>query len=409
MRLTLCAATLVIAVAGVPAAASSQTPEERAGWWFVPTVRLQGVYQDIVELTDHSRDVGTFLRITSSLETSYRNPRRIFQALYALDSERYTPRLRVLNDAFAQQSAGARLESRGGGFLADGRYVTTTRPDEILEPTGLVAAYRRTTAASASATAGRAFAPRWRGSMSYSFLLSDYGEPTISRPSARSVQHGVLGSLAFQQSPRTLITFDQSARMLVGDDLSTRSRVRGTFWDGYVALRVTRNLTPRVRTTLLAGPRLTQELPRVINPLGFTPLEWKIVPEMLASISYRDVGRTVTLSYARSAFLGFGAAGFIETNYLDVRAAYSFRRVRISGRPAVYRNSLSGLDARSYRLDVGSAVDLTRWLALETTYQYKYQDRAISLVDFGARSPARPKQKSVFIVGMTIARPIPLK
>jgi hypothetical protein len=400
-------ALLMAAVLCRPVIAAAQPAEGRSGWWFVPTVHTSAVHQDNVQVTDGSREVGAFLRVTSALETSYRVPRRTFQALYMVDSEKYTQPLRVLNDAIAQQTAGLRFEARPLGLVADARYMTTTRPEEVLEETGLIAAYRRTTAGSAGVALSRSLSARWRASSRYAFAVGDYGEATVSRPSARNAQHLFGALLSVQRSPRTTLGIEQSTRLLSGKDLTVRSVVQGTFWDGYLALRLTHSLTPRVRATVLAGPRLAQRLPEVIQPLGFTPLDWTLAPELLASVTFRDVGRSLDVSFARSAFLGFGAAGFIDTYRVDVKAGYVIaRRMRLSARPAIYRNSISALHARSYRVDAAAIYDVTRWLAVEAAYLYKYQDRALSLADFGARSPARPKTRSTVMIGFALTRPI---
>jgi hypothetical protein len=401
---------LSVTVLHAPVVFAQQTAAEMPGWWFVPAVRTFGVHQDNVQLTDQSHEAGAFLRVTSMFGARYRVPRRTFQALYAFESEKYTRPLRVLDDVVAQQFARARYESGGGGLAAEGRYVTTTRPEDVLEPTGLVAAYRKTTAAAGTLTASRRISPRLNTSAAYAVNFEDYGEPTPSRPSARSLQHDFTAAVSLQRSPRTLVALEQSTRILIGDDLSTRSLVRGTFWDGHVAVRLTHNVTPRLKASVLAGPRVAQELPQVIKPLGFTPLEWKVVPELLVSLSYADVERTLAVSYRRSAFLGFGASGFIDTQTVDVRAGYIVaRRLRLSARPAVYRNSLSGLPARSYRLDAGAAYDISRWAALEAIYLYKYQDRALSLIDFGARSPGQPKTRTTIMFGVALTRPVRVK
>jgi len=384
-------------------------PDAMPGWWLVPTFRVAGVQQNNVELTDELRSVGSFLRVTSALEARFRNPRRIFQANYSLDSEKYPGRLRVLDNTLAQHMGGLRLESRPAGLLADIRFGSTTRPEEILESTGLVAAYRRTSSVTGTLGIDRAPAPRWRTGIRYLFSYADYGAPTVSRPTARTNQHGVSASLTRQMSPRTIVALEQNTRMLIGDDISVRALVRGTFWDGNVVLRLTHDLTPRVRATVSLGPRLSQQLPSVINPLGFTPLERRLSPEALASIQYRERGRAASVSYLRSAQLGFGAAGFVTTQSLEARLGLAGRRWRATTRPAAYRNSLPGLRAKSYRIDAGAAVDLTRWMALETMYTYRYQDRALSLADFGARSGVRPRTRSTVLFGVTFTSPMQLK
>ena len=203
------------------------------------------------------------------------------------------------------------------------------------------------------------------------------------------------------------MALEYSTRQLTGEDRTVRSVASGTFWDGWLTLRVTHNITPRLRLTALAGPRLAQSLPEVLRPIGFTPLDWKVTPEVLAAIIYRDTVRSIDVSYARSAFLGFGASGFIDTNRVEARVGYIIdRRLRLSARPAAYRNSLSGLPARSYRFDGGVSYDLTRWLAVDGSYQYKYQDRALSLIDFGTRPAGKPKSRTTLMFGITVSRPV---
>jgi hypothetical protein len=400
------AAWLLVMLA-IPVGAAAQAPQERAGWWFAPSVRTAAVYQDQVLLADDSHDRGEFVRVTTTLEASYRVPKRAFQMLYAVDSEKYRRPLQVLDDLTAQQNFGARYDWRPLGLTADARYLTTTRPEEVLENTGLVAAYRKTTAGGGGLSLTRSLSPRLRMNGRYAVSFTDYGRPTVSRPTATNLQHEFAASVTLQRQPRTLMALEYSTRLLTGEDRTVRSVASGTFWDGYLAVRVTRNITPRLRITGLAGPRLAQSLPQVLRPIGFTPLDWKLTPELLGSITYRDTVRSIDVSYARSAFLGFGATGFIDTQRVEARVGYTVqRRLRLSARPAAYRNSLSGLPARSYRFDGGASYDITRWLAIDGAYLYKYQDRALSLIDFGTRAAGKAKTRTTIMFGLTVSRPV---
>ena len=71
----------------------------------------------------------------------------------------------------------------------------------------------------------------------------------------------------------------------------------------------------------MAGPRVSQTPPEEIPRAGAAPLQRKFAPEMLASLTYRHEGSRLGATYTRSQFIGFGAAGFIDTESFDVRAA----------------------------------------------------------------------------------------
>jgi hypothetical protein len=151
-------------------------------------------------------------------------------------------------------------------------------------------------------------------------------------------------------------------------------------------------------------------LPEVINPTGRTPFDWEAAPEVLASLTYRTTAQRLSVSYARSAFLGLGASGFIDTESLEARATLTLaHRLSVSVRPAMYRNSLSTLQSKGHRVDGTALFEVSRWMTLEAAYLFKRQDRGLSLVDFDVDSRGRSRTRSSIILGATVRKPIRVK
>lgn len=410
-----CALAGLLLLAGGEAARAqdSNRPEAMPGWWFVPSIRTSGVREDNLLFTGESRAVGSFLRLTPSFETRHRHPLRTLTASYTFDSELHSQAFNVLDDVLARQSGLVRFDANPNprsAFSAQGRYTSTRRPEEVLDQIGLVTSLRRTTSYNADASFDRELTPRTRGRLGYGFNLDDYGPPTDARPSARSTHHALSSGTSFRLTPRTALGVEYTGKLLIGEDLRTRVTARGTFWSNTVALRLTHSITPRVTAVLLAGPRLSQVLPEEFGQAAFTPLDWELRPELLGSLTYRRDGQLLSMNYVRSAFQGYGASGFIDTESVGGRTAFALGdRVQVLLRPAMYRNTLRGLRANSYRLDGAAAVQVSRWVSVEATYLYKRQDRSLTIGDLETDASGRPKTRNSIMLGVTLRRPIRLK
>jgi hypothetical protein len=134
-----------------------------------------------------------------------------------------------------------------------------------------------------------------------------------------------------------------------------------------------------------------------------------LAPEVLASLTYRNRGGRISGAYTRSQFIGYGAAGFVDTESVELRAAMLIGpRLQLSTRPAVYRNTLADVQARVYRADVAAGVRLTRWLRLDASYLYRHQDRTLTLADTVEPGPLRPRTRRTIVVGLTLSQAVRL-
>jgi hypothetical protein len=313
----------------------------------------------------------------------------------------------MFNDPFVRQAGGGAFETRVTPrllFSGRGRYISTVRPEEAVDETGLVAERRRTTAYSGDAGFDRDLTERLRWHGGYAITAEDFGKPAETRPSARSTMQSVSTDVGFRVAPRTMLAAVYTGRLVQGDDIRTRATAHGEFVAHVVAARLTRTLTPSLTAVLLAGTRYSQGPPDLLPREGPAPLETKFAPEVLGSLTYRNRGNRIGGTYTRSQFMGFGAAGFIDTESLELRAATQIGpRLQLSTRPAAFRNTLADVHARSYRADVAAGVRLTSFLRLDASYLYRHQDRTLTLADTASPGPPKPRTRRTVFVGLTLS------
>ena len=407
--LALVAACLVLAAAPTGAQPVPR-PEDLPGWSIVPGFQTIGLYEDNLLITAGAATKGPFLRLTPSLETRYRGPRGFFTLEYSFDSEVHSRRLKALDDLLAKQLGILTFESKTSEksvISGHAQYMSTQRPEELLEPSGLIASERRTTRFLTNLATERRLSEASHANVGYTISVDDFGQATEFRPGASSVLQTVSTAAAVQKSQRTKLAVEYNGKLLVGDERTFKTVTRGTFWAHSVGLRWTQTLAPFVTADVIAGPRLAQTLPDVINASTSMPVEWELQPEILASLTFRRNEERFSVAYGRTLTLGFGASGFIETESLEGRASQIFaRRLRITARPGVYRNTLANLHALNYRLEFGARYLISSWISLDGVYSYRFQDRALALADLTVTSVDRSRTRSRTALGLTIRRPI---
>ena len=398
--------------AATPAAAQTPAPADMPGWWMVPVLRTFAVNEDTLPLAGERRS-GSFFRLTPSVEARFKNPLRSFEAAYSFDSEAYPGTLDVLDDALARQSGTLEFNTNVStrSFLTGrARYISTRRPEQVFDNTGLLAERRRTTSAMAEAGFDRQIAPRLRGAFAYTFNRDDFGPPTERRQSARSTTHTASSGFTLQQSPRTALTLEYEGRILVGEDLLFDDVRREVFGANTVSFSVARSLTPSVTATVLGGARLSQTVAELDPAAAAASLEWEARPELLVSIAHQSTGRAISAAYTRTAYLGYGAQGFVDTQSVEMRVNQSVgQRLRLALRPAVYLNTLADVEATSYRLDAAAVFQASRWLGVEFTYLLKNQSRALSPADDEAGELGRRRVRNSIMIGLVLQRPVRMK
>jgi hypothetical protein len=402
---------LLLAAAASPAAAQS-IGDAQPGFWITPAVRTSVVREDNVVFTDDKRTEATFLRVTPTIDVTLRNERATVDLTYGFDSERHTADHAEFDNPFARHAGGGAFESRLTPrllLIGRGRYISTIRPEEAVDETGLVSERRRTNAYAGDFGFDRDLTPRLRWHGGYAISGEDYGKPLDTRPSARNRLQSVSTDLGFRITPRSRVDAVYTGRLLAGDDIRAKATAHGEFTSHVVAARLTQTLTPSLTAVVLAGPRYSEGPPDLLPRDGPAPLETKIASEVLASLTFRRRGHRISGAYTRSQFIGYGAAGFVDTESLELRAATLLgRRVQISARPTIFRNTLADVRARAYRADLAVGVRVTRFLRLDGSYLYRHQDRTLTLADTVTPGPLRPRTRRTIFVGLTLSHALRL-
>jgi hypothetical protein len=386
-------------------------PADARGWWLVPTVQTAGVHEDNVVFDPSGASAGSegrFVRVTPAMEARFRGPLRTFDGGYSLDSETHSGELSTLSDALARQTAAASFTVRTSSrtlFSGGGRYVTSRRPEDVLEDTGLVARRRRVSNARLNSAVDRHITPAVRARFGYSFEFADYGEPTLLQPGANNNMHAAVAGITFERSTRTAVGVEYTGRLLTGEEEIASLRSAGRFTAHVLTARLTHLISPRMTAVLAAGPRVSQALPSTLQ-IGTSELRWDPGTEVVASLGYQVPQRRLSIAYTRSQLLGYGAAGFIETQSVEGRGAYAQSRFRLSGRGGAFRNSLSDARASTYRFDAAAGVQVVRWVSVDVAYLYKHQDRPLLLSDAAGGGTVRPRTRNSIGVGITIGQSI---
>jgi hypothetical protein len=195
---------LLLAAAAGPAAAQS-IGDAQPGFWVTPAVRTSVVREDNVVFTDDKRTEATFLRVTPTIEVTLRNERTTVDLTYGFDSERHTADHAEFDNPFARHAGGGAFETRVTPrllFSGRGRYISTIRPEEAVDETGLVSERRRTNAYAGDFGFDRDLTPRLRWHGVYAISAEDYGKPLDTRPSARNRLQSVSTDLAHPATRR---------------------------------------------------------------------------------------------------------------------------------------------------------------------------------------------------------------
>lgn len=411
--LVLARAAVVVAALMVAAPAGAQTvivPDDVPGWSLVPSVQTIVLYEDNVILGSGPAS-GTFLRVTPAFETRYRGPLGFFNAGYSLDREKHPEDLKGLAD-LSRQLALVSFEAKTAErttLSGMANYLTTVRPEEVLDAANLITSIRRVRRFSGNLGVAHTLTPKWRLNVAYTPTLDDYGAATVARPGAGTFLNTLATSVTLQKTERTSLGVEHTVKNLVGEERTFLTLTRGVFWSNSLTARWSRRMSPHVTASISAGPRLSQLVPSVITPSAETPTEWAWQPEVLATLSYRKNDQRFAFSYGRTQTLGFGASGFVDTESFEGRGAWLLaRRLRLTVRPGIYRNTLAGERANSYRLDTFASYALADWASLDGLVSYKHQDRALALSDFEVISIPRDRTRKRVAFGVTFHRALRL-
>jgi hypothetical protein len=372
---------------GCASRALAQIPTEvpdRQGWLLFPSFQAAAVYEDNVLFTPRPAFESWLTRFSPGLDALYRRGSRHFEAGYTFDAERYPERFDTLNDVFARQEGYAELRmllNPRSSIVFSGTALETTRPEEVLDDTGLLSLRRRSRGITANALFERALTRRLSFNAGYAFSLRDFERPEGLSPRLGGTVHSLTAGSSFRHSIRMSSQVNYTLRVFVQDELARELSPVNEFVSHVATYRFTRQLARNLGLVVALGPRFSEGL-RLTDGAELLERTREVSPEAFAALEYRGEGAFITARYTRSQSQAFGLTGFVDTQNGVVNARFELGpRFHVEANPGVYQNERAGILTTSYQAELKAEYRFSTRAAFESAYLFQYQDRFLSLED----------------------------
>jgi len=313
-----------------------------------PSISMTEAYDSNLFFTPSNREGDSIFRVSPAIEPEYRSMPWTIVGRFALDAERFTAHPE-LNTIQAREHAALDVRYRPAprwAFGAATEFSKTQTPGELNVLTAV--------------TLARANASRLaiRPSVTYDFDAVTQGKLEYSctddrlAGSPRLWAQTATVSVDRRTSSRDTASVGYSVRQfLFGPDDRTTSQVLSVGW--------THSMTPLASLALQGGPRVSDGVP---------------APEFSASLRYRVRLGDLGLTYSRGQTTLVGLGGTVDTHGLAATATYRPRRsIQMRVAPGMFRSVRIGTSAQVYRIAVGVAGSIGRWLWLDASYDMNVQ------------------------------------
>src|SRR5882724_6120801 len=375
---------------GIPTAVWAQ-----AGYYVTPSFSFSEVYDDNLFSTSTGRESDIYSRFSPSLQGAYQSAPLTLLGSYAFDSEVY-PGHPELTKALAGQRASIEASYRPDRFLTlsfIAQYTESETSRDINTLTGIDQGRRRSQQYSFSPSVGYRFSPFTSGNAGYAFAQVASGGSTSS--------HTLNLGLNRQITPRDAISLGFIERLFFSTQDSTASEDSTT--SHAITLGWTRPLTAFTTMALQAGPRITE------GSLG---------AEVLASISHRLKNGQVSLTYSQSQNLVAGLSNAVNTNSLAASIGYEpLHRLQLGATASISRNTqvqstqtrtgdTQGDNAANvYALGLSAGHPLNKWLLLQGSYNFSFQQGILSSSSAAATGNGGDIYHNIVTLGLAITFP----
>jgi hypothetical protein len=349
-----------------------------------PSFRAAAVYEDNVLFTAQPVFSSWLTRLSPGLDALYRRGSRHFEAGYTFDAERYPERFDPLNDVFARQEGYAELRTLlnpRSTIVLSASALETTRPEEVLDDTGLLSLRRRSRGITANALFARVLTRRLSWNAGYAFSLRDFERPEGLAPRLGGTVHALTTGASFRHSIRMSSQANYTLRIFVQDELAQELTPVKEFVSHVATYRFTRQLSHNLGVILAVGPRFSEGL-RPSSGAGLFERTRELSTEAFAALEYRGEGTLFTARYTRSQSQAFGLTGFVDTQNGVFNALVEIGpRLRLEANPGIYQNERGGILTTSYQAEVRAEYRFATRASFESTYLFQYQDRFLNLED----------------------------
>lgn len=324
----------------------------QAGVYVTPSFSISEVYNDNILLTHHDRKQDFITRLSPGLLAGYESAPLMLLGGYSFDGELFADHT-SLNTAMARQTATLEtryLPMRLLTLGVKGEYTETQTPRELNILTGIAGGRVRAQRFLLDPSVAYRFNPLTTGSVGYTFTKDEV------RGGVTTDTHAGRVGLDRRITPRDSASLDYRFSQFSFDEGGTTKVY--SIMPGW-----THDMTPLTSFTIKAGPRFSKG---------------SVDPDVSASIRHRFQEGEVSLAYARSQTTVVGRAGTVTSDSVSLPLRYKFLPVfEVSATPSFSRSTSSTTEAKVYGMKLDGTYEMTKWLSLVASYEYRLQKGVI--------------------------------
>jgi len=315
-----------------------------------PSVGITQVYDSNLFFTSSDRQADSIWRVTPTVEWSHRSDPWTLIGHFTLDAERYTDHPE-LNTPQAREHAMITLRYRPTPRFTVGsatEFSKTQMAGELNAETALLLARAHAWRVSVHPSAAYRLDARTEGTMDYSYSEDRIDMAGGIRTRAQSAAVGVKRHLSSRDTASVGYGFRQFS---FGPEDVSSSHVLTAGWSHFI--------TPLASLTLHGGPRVSDRV---------------VAPELSASFRYQPRFADLAFTYSRGQTTIIGLAGPVDTHSFTATAIYKPRpSLHVQLTPGVFRSAHRGTAVQVYRMSFETRHPMTRWLALDASYDLNVQ------------------------------------
>jgi hypothetical protein len=354
----------------------------QAGFYVTPSFSFAEVYDDNLFSTSSGRESDIYTSFSPSLKAGYQSAPLTLLGSYGFDAQVY-PGHPELTSALASQLASIEaryLPTRLLSLSFTGAYAESQTSRNINVLTGIDEGRQRSELYSFSPSVGYQFGPLTSGRAGYVFTQVASGvssnSHTLNLGLSRQLTPRDTGNLGFNQS---LFSSGQDKTLSFGFTLG---------W--------TRQLTAFTNMALQGGPQLT---------------EGSVGANVSASISHRLKHGGVSFSFLQTQALVAGLANAVNTQVFTGSISYEpLRLLQVGATPFFSRNTpveseQGNAETKVYGLGLNANYQLNRWLALQSSYQFSFQQGTLTTSPLTATGDDGNIYHNIVSVGLAITYP----
>ncbi len=348
MKIAWIALPLALLLANGVLFAAAPPPPPPAGFYLTPSFSIAEEYNDNILATHADRKKDFITRLSPGLLAGYESAPFTLLGGYSFDGEIFAQHS-SLNEAMARQRATLEtryLPMRLLTLSLKGEYTETQTPRELNVATAIAGGRVRAQRFAVDPSVAYRFSPLSTGTVGYSFTKDEIrGGVTTDTHTGR---FGFERRMTRQDLASIEYRFSQFS---FGGRDETKSYTIQPGW--------THDLTPLTSFTVKAGPRFSS---------GSTDAD------VYASVRHRLQQGEVSLVYTRSQTTVVGEGGTVTSNSVSLPVRYRVLPLfEVSALPSFSHTKRSSLEAKVYGMKLDGTYEITRWLSLIASYEYRLQ------------------------------------